>query len=532
MSRYRLFSLLILPIFLHCTPLQARVIQIPEQEVKQLLDDYAASGVRLQQLLEERLQQAYDELEGVWAQVDPVYEFSLQDMVVEEGCSLTSVVERMDGAIRLQEEGSSARLRVTSLTEPLSVNMVLQANLDARGRIEQERGIRAFGRCNSYAQYGFDFAADGILVLRLDGDVTSRVEFTEQGIRYSPTLALRVGFERISYAIDVDDDLFGSLVEEKIDDAIRPFLDQGVAGELARRLEQQFRDALIDSWGAEYLDIRLPELDRQRLEELAARVEREQREGEFQLEDNLGELYYFLLSADEEAWDRLLNDRAMCELGEYLMVEMPSEPLYQMSEGECRAVEGDVAAGSYYADASCRHSVLYRPLDLQNYCGVLSDMARSGRPATGMGEPPLWYRSPGARLDIGVDSIAGNHLPYSSRTIYKNTFGPRGQCGLEMEIYKRSLDATGLKPLLMLHGGSWERRRSGLVGMESQVSHYTDQGFVVFVPTYRLVGEIEGDPACNGADGEQMVADVEDALQWVQEHGGEFGSRGGPVAVL
>ncbi len=532
MFRYRLFPLLILLIVALPAPLQARVFQLSVAEVEQALNGYEAERSRLQLLLEERLQRAYDELETAWGGVDPVYRFSERDIVLEQGCALTSVVERLQGGIRLRkEEGSSARLRVTSLAEPLSLNLVLRADLDTRGRIEQERGVHVFGRCNSYAEYGFDFAADGELVLRVDGDVTSRIEFTGQGIRYSPTLTLRVGFERVSYSIDVDDDFFASLVEDKIDDAIRPFLDQAAAQELARRLERQFRDSLIESWGAEYIDIQLPELDRQRLEELAARFDQEYLEDE-SYQDNLGELYYFLLSADEGGWDRFLNDRAACELGRYLMVEMPSEPLYRMSEGECRALEGSAAAGSYYADAACQRSVQYRPLDLQGYCAGLSDLARSGRPATGMDQPPLWYRSPGARLDIGVDSISGNHLPYSSRIIYKRTSGPRGQCALEMEVHKRSLNAADLKPLLMLHGGSWERRRSGLVGMESQVSHYTDQGFVVFLPTYRLVGETEGDPACNGADGEQIVADIEDALQWVREHGGEFGSRGGSVAVL
>lgn len=96
-------------------------------------------------------------------------------------------------------------------------------------------------------------------------------------------------------------------------------------------------------------------------------------------------------------------------------------------------------------------------------------------------------------------------------------------CHLEMRVYKKNYNDTNLKPLLAIHGGSWKYRGFGFYGLESQISHFTDEGYVVFAPFYRLAGESEGNDACNKYAWDDIVSDVEAALSWVKSNGSSFG---------
>jgi acetyl esterase/lipase len=102
-----------------------------------------------------------------------------------------------------------------------------------------------------------------------------------------------------------------------------------------------------------------------------------------------------------------------------------------------------------------------------------------------------------------------------------------GSCKLEMRVYKKDVAQTGLKPLLALHGGAWKYRGAGFYGMESQLSHFTERGFVVFAPFYRLTGDSDGNIECNKATGEQVVADADAALTWVRNNMTSYGVTGG-----
>ncbi len=533
MSRY--LPLLPLFIVLFSAQSHAESPQITLSEVEQVLNE---SGGRLQRLLDETLKTDLEALDISWQMEEPVYEFSEQNILLDEGCDSTTILKQIQGVLTLRDS-SDAVLELVTLAEPATLSFTLNTDLDAIGKVKQDWGVFGFGSCTRYAEYGFNFVADGEAVVGLDIIITPQIEFVDEGIKYTPTFSVQTRIEHISYNIDVDDDAFASLVREEIDSAIQPFLDQAVMDDFSAQLEQRLQQSVIRTWGDEYIVIQLPELDKQRINELVVRFEQEYEryvEDEFYLQNNLAELYYVLLSGDDELWDNLLNNSAICELSENLMVEMPSEPLYRQSGVECLPVDeaGLSIAGSYFSDAACQQVVNYKPQSLSEYCAEIADLALPDpdRSPVQLGGSLSWYQSPATRLDIGVESIAGNHRPYASRTVYKQVEGERGQCALEMRVYKRSIAATDLKPLLMLHGGSWERRRNGIVAMESQISSYTEQGFVVFAPTYRLVSETEGDPACNGAGGKQIVADINDAMNWVQEHGVEYGAAAEPVAVF
>jgi len=105
-------------------------------------------------------------------------------------------------------------------------------------------------------------------------------------------------------------------------------------------------------------------------------------------------------------------------------------------------------------------------------------------------------------------------------------------CDLEMRIYKTNVDASNLKPLLALHGGSWRYRGFGFVGLEAQLSHLTEQGYVVFMPSYRLAGQSDGNSECQNALWSDITADAEAALQWVRASGSSYGASNDKVALF
>ncbi|WP_455211071.1 CARDB domain-containing protein [Kaarinaea lacus] len=137
-----------------------------------------------------------------------------------------------------------------------------------------------------------------------------------------------------------------------------------------------------------------------------------------------------------------------------------------------------------------------------------------------------------AIIDIRIQEFCQNNFPDNLDMCvakYKwNKPIPKGlgDCKLEMRVYKKDLSETGLKPLLALHGGSWQLRQGAFVGMEALISQFTERGFVVFAPFYRLLGEEDGNAECNGATSEQLLSDIDDALLWVENNMTRFDASG------
>jgi acetyl esterase/lipase len=115
--------------------------------------------------------------------------------------------------------------------------------------------------------------------------------------------------------------------------------------------------------------------------------------------------------------------------------------------------------------------------------------------------------------------------------MYAGTSLPRPNCVLEMRVYKKNPTATGLTPLIAFHGGSWQYRGAAFTGFEAEMAHFTESGFVVFAPFYRLAGTADGNADCNQAPWEHVVADADAALDWVKAHGHAFGAKPGKPAV-
>lgn len=106
-------------------------------------------------------------------------------------------------------------------------------------------------------------------------------------------------------------------------------------------------------------------------------------------------------------------------------------------------------------------------------------------------------------------------------------------CNLEMRIYKKDIAAKVLKPMLAIHGGSFKYRGGGFVGLEALVSHFTERGFVVFAPFYRLGANADGPSACRHATIAEMDQDISDAFQWVVANKYKYGgSLTGKISLV
>lgn len=244
------------------------------------------------------------------------------------------------------------------------------------------------------------------------------------------------------------------------------------------------------------------------------------------------ELYMAILNGDTNKISETLANGLACQLSSNLTVNMSRHPSSDYIDIETHA-------------EFCATQVGENSKNLGNAAGL---------PTAGSD----WTITPGTSFDLGVKSIKGNSQPYMKRipyksvqskstgqqtvgevcatnsqgviqmctTQYEQTYRGNGTCKLEMRVYKKDTKATGLKPLMAFHGGSYKYRGFGFFGLESQISHFTDRGFAVFAPFYRLVGNSDGNVECNGVNGKDIISDAKDALAWVEKNAKNYGATG------
>lgn len=262
--------------------------------------------------------------------------------------------------------------------------------------------------------------------------------------------------------------------------------------------------------------------------------------GEFALDvvrNNWTEVLYYVLTDNRAALAQLFAYQAMCPSIERLKANMPVTPLYTTAGGTCAAVDPrNPGAGPFFATANCQTAIGFQAENFSGFCResltakpnpLLGNAA--AWPTTNIETDTLstlpdpsskWTLSSAAQLAVGVEPIGANHVPFMKRVRYRQA----GSCELEMRVYKKNIADTNLTPLLWIHGGAWTYRSSGFLGMESLVSNYTQQNFVVFAPFYRLAGDKDGNRECRNATWQDMVADVEAALDWVRLNGVAYGA--------
>ncbi len=259
-----------------------------------------------------------------------------------------------------------------------------------------------------------------------------------------------------------------------------------------------------------------------------------------------------LEGAERDAYIASLGGEVSCEalLGTY-RVPLDSTPLYTLNGQVCETTDPSIQSnGGYFSDSACANEIAYRPTDDLDFC--LSQIGEPAEPLLGNAASWLpdanqpgdelpgipsraWTTLASTELDLGVVSLQGNLQPYVKQINYRSISGlPRGNgtCELEMRVYKRDIAEQGLAPLLALHGGTWKSRGSSFSGLEAGISQFTERGFIVFAPFYRLVGQSGGNVECNGASWREVTEDVEGALDWVRQYGPALGAAPEPVSVF
>lgn len=266
---------------------------------------------------------------------------------------------------------------------------------------------------------------------------------------------------------------------------------------------------------------------------------------------HLHEILYYLLTDNRDALQQLFATAAACEAVKALAASLPNVPIYTTTQqGACEAADVNGAdRGRYFSDAQCAQEIAFRPTPAAEYCETIL----SAKPNTLLGNAASWTADPnqpndpapdipsrkwtqwlGTRLAVTTDPIVDNSSPFMKRVRYRDvtSTGQTQSCALEMRIYKKDITALHRPAVLALHGGSWAYRGGAFMGLEATISHYTEQGFTVFAPFYRLAGASDASPECRGAQWQEVVSDAEAALDWVKLYGPLFGaSTGGKVAV-
>lgn len=246
----------------------------------------------------------------------------------------------------------------------------------------------------------------------------------------------------------------------------------------------------------------------------------------------------------------IFQSRLACELIEPLLSDSPVATVFSATAEGCVPVtpEDDGAtlqADNVFVDASCRVSIPFEPTRLPDWCSSVFDASELGEGAGLSTDPALarWTLSPGSRFDVGTRPLSGSPQPWVQRMVYREIDTDQGLCRLEMRVFAPRPVINGAstvvddgvpesngRALIAWHGGSWSNRGFGTVGLELTIPHFTERGFTVFAPFYRLLGDSEGSPACHNADFESgVVADAIAAFDWVANNADRYGVSGTPV---
>lgn len=225
---------------------------------------------------------------------------------------------------------------------------------------------------------------------------------------------------------------------------------------------------------------------------------------------------------------QIFENELACLLVEPLLADMSAQPLYSQQSTDCLPVVPDEQSnGVFFKDSDCQLPIEFSATPLIEHCSLLLDATMLGEGHGLSGSS--WTLPPGTLMDLGARALDGLVQPYMQRSIYRTVNTARGQCRLEMRVYTRHPAVQGQRSLLALHGGSWSARGFGFFGLELTVPHFVNQGFVVYAPFYRLLGDTEGSAACNNATINDITDDAQAALTWVQDNAAKYGSAPEPV---
>lgn len=506
----------------------AETITVTIDDLGRALDSSRSEPDAVRRLLLEEIQRGLDELDLQLTDNELLLRDEVTDQVVEDGCNSTTI-RNLTTEVTLSGDTGIA-IGLESLFDPVTLSLRVAANVNAVGRAQQIFGFR-LGDCIELGSDSFDFSAIGPLDLQLDLSIDLNPQWLDNGtLRIMPLVSLTGELFESDISVDVDDSLLRGILESFFQDEVDDLFSAGRLQDVLTDLQASLNSSLMDELTDGFLDIQLPPSDDEQIQALFELLTPQARfplTQEF-LRDNRLEIIAALIFEDDERINSILENAVFCEVTNVLQTDLPVTSAYELRDGSC--VVSDLSGeGTLFSEASCSNPFEYFPTDFSQFCATSLDSRRLGNAQSNSFELQRWTLSPGTRFDLGALPLEAKNQPYVQRVNYKNALGDGGNCALEMRIYKDNPNAQNLKPLIALHGGSWQNRGTGFLGVENMATQFVDQGFVVFAPFYRLVHDSDGTPECHNASFDELLSDVEDAFGWVQQNSESFGATGLPV---
>ncbi len=529
---------------------QAASVSISVGEVNQYVNNALASGDPVSMMIGNEIKARLDMAGIQFSESGLVFAGSVPQQNLRGGCSV-----RVNGSATFSatvNPESQLELIFNALNEPIVASVDFFGRLDATGYADMHFGAMILGHCFRYAEDSFsvnigaDLNLNFNLIVKLNPEKTVDPFTGDLTIRINPELFLTgevrsltnstfefKGLDSIEFVGLLLGGPIGAVLFNRLESrlerlVVNQFLTTGVANSEFQKilLEEQTKlrfkmaEALLDplefaTWvegDPVILDYQLPGIDNETYRLIISVIERLPKAFPITLEylnDHKIEILFYAFIGDDQALLDLLGTSLACQASEVLLTSLPQKP---------------VPPGIDYVDSS-----------YTAFCDEIINANRLGNADIWDGSTTLidklpWTQAYGTQLNISVVSIRDNYQPYVQKVKYKTIEGVAdgiGVCKLEMRVYKNNLGTNaGLKPMLAIHGGSWKYRGGAFYGLEAQISHFTQRGFVVFVPFYRLGEEVEANTECNGVTGEQIITDIDDAMAWVEANKAGYGAEG------
>jgi len=527
-------------------PVSAEPLVISIGELDSAINELESVPDAISRLALRKIQEELNASNFVLGDGEILFTSSDADITVESGCTRTEI-RTLDTSIALASN-SSLSLTLASLYEPVLLSLELDTRVSVNGRAKQVVGFR-LGSCQELAEDNFSFTADGsaTLFLQLELVLNPTMDSAQQVLLIEPVVNLTGELSNKVVRVNVEDSILRNLLEDFLEDEIDDALADSQIVAAIGEIQEELNAALDAELDEGKLTLELPAPNDEQIEALYDLLSPEAdfllSRGYLRVERVA--LLAALILGDEQRITDIVSNAAQCEAAGLLQVELEHKPVYQLNALGCQSTQVPNADSIFsvdnadlrlFGDAQCQRPIDYIETTTAEYCATVLDVQRLGNADSFSDELGHWTLSPGTQFDIGAVPLGGLKQPFTQRVSYKTINTAMGECSLEMRVHRDTpLDSNSPSDLaprqavIAFHGGSWQRRSSGALGVESMATQFVNAGFVVFAPFYRLIGTDEGNEACNDATLEQVIDDAYDALDWVQENGSQYGVSGKPV---
>ncbi|HBS26328.1 MAG TPA: hypothetical protein DD827_04250 [Gammaproteobacteria bacterium] len=451
------------------------------------------------------------------------YAINEHNRSLQEGCAYSSVLDWLQGDL-LPTNTSNITLNFSTLGKPIEMLLTLPLQLQANGHVEQKFGLKAFGECLEYAEDGFDLSVNGVGQITLKVIINPIFEVIADTLTLTAELSVDTEMQPFVFDVNVEGTLLESELEDRLRDEIYDAMNAQDLEESLSKIEESIKKEFSFAKD-QLLELELAGVSTENIQSF---IELLENDVNLPLTRELLTTYlqrFFKIDSSAENPQSSFTSAITCELLNASIIEQNTAPLYRQTEAACRQISASLITeeGTYFTDSQCSNPINFRPTNLQSFCQNTIDTNRVGDGALLANIKPAWTLSPGVKMDVGLASTEGKPQPFSTSRVYKKIQTDNGLCELEMRVYKENIADKELVPLIALHGGSWQYRSNGILGIEALAAHYTHQGFAVFAPFYRVVRDKSGPAACQNVTAKEIVSDVSDALDWVKTHKNEFG---------